>query len=329
MHALCRILMSLLLMMPVWAWSQPCASDYSAARLTQGISPNIHPGVYFVEPPYAGFDPCHDSVDLTINRQSDTFVLVLHGGGGSDNSQSGVSRRFAQAGYSVLQFDAFRMNKLQRDNVFWMTAVHAGSTGRMLYFSGLAAINWLVKQHPERSQRIIVYGISTGATAAINLAGTEGLDAVTMVLAEGPNNAGIGFPDRLFKPVHVFYGARDNFGGSTPDEFLWKRRSSCLWNSPNLNMPAGNTALCSYARLTRGQQGQTVEEYVDEQKKKGAPITFELVEGAAHGIFNGRRIDTVVRATPSGIKLYLTTGSGPGVADTLFQRLLDRVQRRS
>lgn len=321
------ILLIIALAAPLISWGKQCESDYPAGVLTQGTKPNIHPGVNFVEPPYAGFDPCNETVDLKINDKSDTFILVLHGGAGLDDPTRGIGRRFQKAGYSVLMFDAFKMNKINRDGIFWATSVHASSTGRMLYFSGLAAIKWMLKNHPDRSKQIIVYGISTGGIAAANLAATEGLDALRMVFAEGPNNAGIGFPNKLLKPVHVFYGAQDNFGGSTEQEFLWKRISPCLWNAPIYNMPAGNAEKCNYTTWKRGDRAQTVEEWADEQKAKGADITFRLIDGASHAIFNGKDITSLVRATPSGIKLYWTTGAKPGVADKLFAELLETIKK--
>ena len=317
-----KFILLTLLVSPMFAWATQCESNYPAATLSQGTKPNIHSGVNFVEPPYAGFDPCNGSVDLKINDQSDTFVVVLHGGGGLDPSTTSVGKRFQKAGFSVLMFDAFKMNKISRDGVFWGASVHAGSTGRMIYFSALESIKWVMKNHPEKSKKIIVYGLSTGGTAAAHLAATDGLDRLQMVFAEGPNNAGIGLPDKLLKPVHVFYGALDNFGGSAEDEFLWKRRSSCLWNSPSYNMPAANIAKCNYSTWTRGDRGQTVEEWVAEQKNKNADISFRFIDGASHAIFNGRDINSLVRATPSGIKLYWTTGAKPGVADKLFDELL-------
>ena len=49
---------------------------------------------------------------------------------------------------------------------------------------------------------------------------------------------------------------------------------------------------------------------------------MKFVTGAAHGIFNGRDINSAIRATPSGIKLHMTTGSQSGVADKLFDEIL-------
>lgn len=321
-----KMLLVFALLMPVLAFTKQCESDYPPAQLTQGTIPNIHPGIIFVDPPYAGFDPCNITVELKLNANSDTFVLVLHGAGGSDNSQTGVAKRFERAGYSVLYFDAFKMNKISRDWLFWSTQVHASSTARMIYFSGLAAINWMLKNHPERSKKMVVYGFSMGGMAAINIAATEGLDAVKVVVAEAPGNVGIGLPDQLLKPVHVFYGAQDNFGGLSIDEFLWKRKSPCLWGAPIVNTPMGNAANCNYYKYERGQRTQAVEDWVEEQKKKGATIYFSLIEGAGHGIFNGKGIETATRSTPSGIKFYSTTGSQAGVADKAFQNILEMIK---
>ena len=316
------LLLFALLAAPIFVAAKQCDSNYPSGVLSQGTKQNIHPGVNFVEPPYAGFDPCNASVDLKINDKSDTFIVVLHGSGGVDLATTGISNRFQKAGFSVLMFDAFKMNKISRDGIFWASSVHSGSTGRMIYFSGLASLKWLAKNHPERSKKIIVYGFSLGGTAAAHLAATDGLERLQMVFAEGPANSGIGLPDQLLKPVHVFYGALDNFGGSTPEEFLWRRRSPCLWNSPVYKMPPSNTVKCNYVTWTRGDRGQTVEEWVDEQKAKKADITFKFIDNASHGIFNGRDINSLVRATPSGIKLNWTTGAKPGVADKIFDDLL-------
>ena len=76
-----KFLLVMLLVSPLFAWAKQCESNYPASALSQGTKPNIHPGVNFVEPPYAGFDPCNGSVDIKINDQSDTFVVVLHGSG--------------------------------------------------------------------------------------------------------------------------------------------------------------------------------------------------------------------------------------------------------
>ena len=321
-----KLLFTIALLIPVVAWGKQCQSDYPPAKLAQGTIPNIHPGLVFVEPPYAGFDPCNSTVEIKVNEKSDTFVLVLHGSGGSDNSQVGVARRFEKAGFSVLYFDAFKMNKINRDTLFWSTQVHAGSTARMLYFSGLAAIKWLTVNHPERSKKIVVYGFSMGGMAAINLAATEGLDAVTQAIAEAPANNGIGLPDKLLKPVSIFYGTQDNYGGLSLDEFLWKRRSPCLWGAPIENTPLGNAASCNYFKYERGQRTQSVEDWVGEQKNKGTHITFQFIEGAGHAMFNGRFIETATRSTPSGIKFYSTTGSQIGVADRAFQDVLGMIK---
>jgi hypothetical protein len=50
------------------------------------------------------------------------------------------------------------------------------------------------------------------------------------------------------------------------------------------------------------------------------------VDGAGHGIFNGKRIETSTLSTPSGIKFYSTTGALPEVADKVFQDVLNMLR---
>ena len=88
----------------------------------------------------------------------------------------------------------------------------------------------------------------------------------------------------------------------------------------------GNAANCNYFKYERGQRAQTVEDWVEEQKKKRANITFDLIEGAGHGMFNGKNIETAIRSTPSGIKFYSTTGSQALVSDKVFQNLLEMIK---
>lgn len=89
---------------------------------------------------------------------------------------------------------------------------------------------------------------------------------------------------------------------------------------------ASESVNCSYSKFERGQRTQAVEDWVEEQKKKGATITFSLIEGAGHGIFDGNSIETATRSTPSGIKIYSTTGTQAGVADKVFQNVLEMIK---
>jgi S-formylglutathione hydrolase FrmB len=164
------------------------------------------------------------------------------------------------------------MNKISKDALFWSTQVHAGSTARMLYFSGLAAIKWLTLNHPERSKKIVVYGFSMGGMAAINLGASEGLDAVTRAIAEAPANVGIGLPDKLLKPVSIFYGAQDNYGGLSIDEFLWKRRSSCLWGAPIENTPAGNAEAVTISKTKEASGHKPLKTGLGSRKAKGRTL---------------------------------------------------------
>ena len=51
---------------------------------------------------------------------------------------------------------------------------------------------------------IHLYGVSSGATAALNISSNEDLPNLKSVLIEGTAPIGIGLPDRLLKPVFLF-----------------------------------------------------------------------------------------------------------------------------
>ena len=71
-----KLLFTIALLIPVGAWGKQCQSDYPPAKLAQGTIPNIHPGLVFVEPPYAGFDPCNSTVEIKVNEKSEEELFI-------------------------------------------------------------------------------------------------------------------------------------------------------------------------------------------------------------------------------------------------------------
>ena len=210
-----------------------CLSDYEPANITQ-VAPNL----FAVSPPYASFDPCNKSVVLNIVKNSTKLVIVMHGGAGGADSQAKLASALNKEGISTLFFDAFKMNKLYKDARWWAWNNTTGPKQRMLYHSNLAAIKWLRKNTETAQMDIHLYGVSSGATAALNISSNEDLPNLKSVLIEGAAPMGIGLPDRLLKPVFFIFGAQDNYGGVTEDEFIWKRVVPCSWNVAILETPA-------------------------------------------------------------------------------------------
>ena len=291
-----------------------CLSDYEPANIIQ-VAPNL----FAVSPPYASFDPCNKSVVLNIVKNSTKLVIVMHGGAGGADSQAKLASALNKEGISTLFFDAFKMNKLYKDARWWAWNNTTGPKQRMLYHSNLAAIKWLRKNTETAQMDIHLYGVSSGATAALNISSNEDLPNLKSVLIEGAAPMGIGLPDRLLKPVFFIFGAQDNYGGVTEDEFIWKRVVPCSWNVAILETPAGNAAGCNlFANSTN--LINSLDSYIKQQKTKGANLTVKYYDDAGHDIFDGKirrfRMNTVAGS------LYATLGAAGGASDKLLIDIL-------
>jgi predicted esterase len=291
-----------------------CLSDYEPANITQ-LAPNL----FGISPPYASFDPCNKSVVLNIVKNSTKLVIVMHGGAGGADSQAKLASALNKEGISTLFFDAFKMNKLYKDARWWAWNNTTGPKQRMLYHSNLAAVKWLRKNTETAQMDIHLYGVSSGATAALNISSNEDLPYLKSVLIEGAAPMGIGLPDRLLKPVFFIFGAQDNYGGMTEDEFIWKRVVPCSFNVPILETPYGNAAECN-SRVNSGNTINTLDSYIKQQKNKGENLTVKYYDEAGHDIFDGR-IRKFRMNTPSG-SLYATLGAAGGVTDKLLIDIL-------
>ena len=291
-----------------------CLSDYEPANITQ-LAPNL----FGISPPYAAFDPCNKSVVLNIVKNSTKLVIVMHGGGGGSDSQAKLAGALNKEGVSTLFFDAFKMNKLYKDARWWAWNNTTGPKQRMLYHSNLAAVRWLAKNTETAQMDIYLYGVSSGATAALNISSNGDLPNLKSVLIEGTAPMGIGLPDSLLKPVFFIFGAQDNYGGVTEDEFVWKRVVPCSWNVPILETPYGNATGCNSFE-NRDNKINSLDDYIKNQKNKGANLNVKYYDEAGHDIFDGR-IRKYRMNAPAG-SLYATMGAAGGVSDKLLKDIL-------
>ncbi len=296
------------------AAASECLSDYEPANIIQ-VAPNL----FAVSPPYASFDPCNKSVVLTVVKNSTNLVIVMHGGGGGADSQAKLATALNKEGISTLFFDAFKMNKLYKDVRWWAWNNTTGPKQRMLYHSNLAAVKWLRKNNETAKMDIHLYGVSSGATAALNISSNEDLPNLKSVLIEGAAPMGIGLPDRLLKPVFFIFGTEDNYGGKTIDEYIWNRVVPCSFNVEILETPAGNAAGCNY-RENSFNTINSLDSYIKQQKTKGANLTVKYYDDAGHDIFDGK-IRRFRMNTPSG-SLYATLGAAGGAPDKLLIDIL-------
>ncbi len=291
-----------------------CLPDYDPPQITQAA-----PGLYGIGPPYAPFDPCNKSVNLTIVKNSTKLVIVMHGGGGGSESQATLAAALNKEGISTLFFDAFKMNKLQKESKWWALNALTGPKQRMLYHSNLAAVKWLSQNAETAHMDIHIYGVSSGATAALNISSIENLPNLKSVLLEGAAPIGIGLPDDLLKPILFIFGAQDNYGGKTSNEYIWNRVVPCSWNIEILQTPAGNAARCN--RLENSSNTiESLDSYINYQTKKGQNLSVRYYDEAGHDIFSGR-LRKFIMNSPSG-PLYATMGAARNASDKLLKDIL-------
>jgi hypothetical protein len=100
---------------------------------------------------------------------------------------------------------------------------------------------------------------------------------------------------------------------------VWKRIVSCSWNVEILETPAGNAAGCN--RLENSNNTiNSLDNYINNQKNKGANLSVKYYEDAGHDIFDGRIRKYMMNAT--GGSLYATMGAAGGVSDKLLSDIL-------
>lgn len=262
----------------------------------------------------ANFSDCHPSVNLTIVSPKAPVVIVLHGGGGTENYQLAMAKRLNDEGFSTLTYDAFKMNGLYKETIFWAREMYTPPKQRMLYHTALGAYQWLLDNPKIVNKSIYIYGTSSGATAALNVASVADPATLKAVFAEGPAPQGIGFPDILRVPVYIIYGKEDNYYTVDPNERFWQKVEKCNWNAPSLDTPAGNTFNCNY----RDNPQSTTEpalDYFKRQQNKGYKITITYYDDAGHAFFLG---DLKREYFPSS-KRHVTFGSSKSTKDNLVK----------
>jgi len=257
------------------------------------VTTKLVPGVLFytVEGELATFNPCHSSVRININNSNPKapLFILIHGGTGLADDIRNLSASLLRLGYSTIYFDSFQMNNLYPRNIPWYLVGNEAKQ-RMLFQSNLALYNW-VTENFTGVDNIYVYGISNGATAAVNMAGVKGLIKMRGVFAEGMPTLGLGLPDETLYPVRLIYGKLDAFAAKSPNEKLWTRRNPCVNNVDNFNHPLGNSQACS------PKWGIYSTDYTEEPihwfnrlSSKSYDVDIWWLEETAHSLFVGNLI---------------------------------------
>ena len=275
----------------------------------------------------SGFDPCHSSVSIKIpdGSEKSPIFISIHGGGGKKDAVA-ITEEFYRMNFATLEFDAFKMNGFERNPV-----IGNASRQKMLFKIASQAHEWVVKQPQFDSDSVFIYGISNGASVALNLASS--IDA-TGVVAEAPTPIGIGYPNTISVPTLIIFGKSDDFAAPLGKK-RWQISGPCRFNLFLSEAPEGTAKLCNY-KLPDAKMATTLEWIEGAELKEGGVINVKYIEGIAHAAFYGpltiqTRAD-FYRARNIPVKPFMekqgwSTGGQPEGRAKLLQEISDFVKR--
>ncbi len=270
----------------------------------------IAPKFFIVQGSAADFDSCNSSVDFKLppDKINPPIVIIAHGGGGSGASERNIAIEFNKLGFATLNFDAFKMNGLNNDSLFWAEHVSNESRQRLIFKATLGAYKWAITNNKIDSTRIFFHGISNGASVVVNIAAAVDPKYVKGVFAEGLMTSGLGVPDRINVPVRLTFGKLDNYGGRKEDEWRWLLKESCKANGrSNLFIqPSGSAQQCNFDSNSE-QMTESPIEWFESQKRANADIDIWFIDNAAHDMFAGP-LNKQTRTWGSNDKRYAWTG---------------------
>ena len=281
----------------------------------------------FVVGELSGFDPCHSSVSIKIpdGGEKSPIFISIHGGGGKKDAV-GITEEFYRMNFATLEFDAFKMNGFERNPV-----IGNASRQKMLFKIASQAHEWVVKQPQFDSDSVFIYGVSNGASVALNLASDRDAKGV---IAEAPTPIGIGYPNSISVPTLIIFGKRDDFAAPLGKK-RWQISGPCRFNLFLPEAPAGTSKLCNY-KLPKAKMTTTLKWIEGAELKEGGVIHVKYIEGIAHAAFYGpltiqTRAD-FYRARNIPVKQFMekqgwSTGGQPEGRAKLLQEITDFVRR--
>ncbi len=287
----------------------------------------VFSGIHTVKGTLAGFDPCNKSVKLSVPNtdKKPPLLIYLHGGGGLNQFEKNGLAMFKDRGIATLEFDAYQMNGLDRDGSFWAYKVTNGARQRMIFSAGLAAYEWAKRLKDIDAEKIYFYGLSNGASVAVNLASVVDPKHVKGVFAEGTAGMGLGLPDTVSVPVKLIYGKLDNYGSRKEDLKIWNRTASCRFNDIADNIPVGNSKNCNVKVSAIEQETESPMSWYTRLKQSGAKIDLWFFDDAAHGIMIGNYVNKKSNVYGNNITAYTWTGADYSVKKKLVNDIVAEI----
>ena len=247
----------------------------------------------------SGFDACSKHVYIQNNDKiyGNKLVILLHGGGTSMGYVDKISKDLFSMGLSTLYFSTWGLNNLEGDPGF-----SNFDRQRMIFKVAHGAYNWARSNKIYSFKEIYFFGISNGATVAINLAAILPPEVVKGVIAEGPTNggSGVGLPNKIQVPAQLIFGEADDFAAIRPLK-RWNSPALCRMNGLDPAIPQGSAETCNKDISKFNDRSLSTEEWVEKINRFNIPIVgLKIIKHGAHGMGNHRgsplRIETRAEA---------------------------------
>ncbi len=285
-----------------------------------------------VQGPLAEFDPCHRSVDLSLNSKffgpkiegKPPLVIIAHGGGGLGKLEQNMATALNREGFATLVYDAYQMNGFDQGYQLFGSQVSNEARQRMIFKVTLGAYHWALKQSEIDTRRIFFQGVSNGGAVVLNMASLVDPEFVKGVFAEGSPQAGIGFPDNIAVPVRMINGKLDNYGGLAQDDWIWSRRAPCKYIARDPLTPVGIAEKCN-RRLNSDQLAPSPLEWSQQQIAQGADLEIWFYEQAAHAIMFGT-IDRKMLTYGTNLTTFSWTGSDQSAKAKLIEDMANFIK---
>ena len=319
-------LIFILLLIPYTAFGLECRPETKGSAELKSQDNGIH----YVVGKLSGFDPCNKSVKLSVpwslfssDKRKPPILIYLHGGGGLSRYGKMMLEDLNREGIATLEFDAYQMNGFDKDWKFWGFKASNASRQKMIFTVALSAYHWVKTLENVDTDRIYFYGISNGASVAVNLAGVVDKQKVKKIYAEGMPGMGLGLPDTINVPVKLIYGKLDDYGSRNPGEMIWERTAPCFFNTVHSTAPEGNSKNCNDKKNSLDRTEKPIDWF--GRMKEKYPIELEFYEDAAHGIILG---DLQKRKSTYGHSIQANTsiGASRDAKDKLLKSLVKEIR---
>lgn len=210
--------------------------------------------------PSAEFSNSSKWVNYAKNQENNSKLMIYaHGGAGLIEADKLRVSLFKNMGFDTLAFDAFAMNELDG------TWVNRNLTDRakqdLIMNIMIGAIDAMLKN--SKYTNVVLYGQSNGAKVIINaFKQKENFPQIKLILSEGPPPSGYALPFDIQIPTFIFFGEKDNWGGTSENDLMWKRKYP--W------------------------QQVSIMEWVDLQSTNGKPVKMIFYPNSGHSFHSGK-----------------------------------------